>query len=259
MDRVLSELLKIEEQHDVKILYAVEGGSRAWGYESDSSDYDIRFIYVHPLRHYLSLLNKKDVIENKIFHRMEFVGWDLKKALSLLHKSNPSILEWLTKENVYVEHHAVGKIRNLTTKGFSPYRVLNHYVRMAKKNSIHVTGDTVNTVKSYLNVIRPFLSSLWLISYQTVPPNDIFIMLKTLHLNKAVKEDIETLLNVKMQGTGRIDHRRFKSLIEQINLELITIEEQVNIHFSETPCDMEEFNDVFLYILELIWNVKGLR
>jgi uncharacterized protein len=255
----MRELSEIEEQHGVKILYAVEAGSRAWGYESASSDYDIRFIYVHPVRHYLSLQNKKDVIESKILPRMEFVGWDLKKALSLLYKTNPSILEWLTEENIYLEHNAVEKIRNLTNKGFSPYRVLNHYVRMAKKNINLVTEDPENNVKIYLSVVRPFLSSLWLESHQTFPPNDIFNMMKKLDLNKAIKEDIEALLNVKMQGKSKIDQRRFKPLIEQINLELTTIKDQMKISVSETPADLEEFNGVFLYFLEHIWKVNGLH
>jgi len=59
-------LAEIEERHRVKILLAVESGSRAWGFPSADSDYDVRFIYVRSLSSYLSFKQPRDVIEQPI-------------------------------------------------------------------------------------------------------------------------------------------------------------------------------------------------
>ena len=92
--RILEELQKIEETENVKIMMAVESGSRAWGFESPDSDYDVRFIYIRKPEDYLKLEGIRDVIEWKLDETLDINGWDLKKALQLLYKSNPTIFEW---------------------------------------------------------------------------------------------------------------------------------------------------------------------
>lgn len=83
-------LQSIQEQETVRVLYACESGSRAWGFPSRDSDYDVRFIYVRPRDWYLSVdLERRDVIERPISDRLDVSGWDLRKALQLLRKSNP--------------------------------------------------------------------------------------------------------------------------------------------------------------------------
>ena len=57
-DIILRELKKIEEQENVKIIMAIESGSRAWGFASPDSDYDVRFIYVRKEEDYLKLEKK---------------------------------------------------------------------------------------------------------------------------------------------------------------------------------------------------------
>jgi uncharacterized protein len=257
MNRIISELLEIEEQHGVKILYAVEAGSRAWGYASDRSDYDIRFIYVHPVRHYLSLQPTKDVIEKKIDDQFEIIGWDLKKALWLLHQSNPSIHEWLTNENIYIQHNAVKKIRLLCEKGFSPYKVTNHYYRMAKKNMEFVSSQSLLAVKKYLNVIRPILSCLWIEKFQSFPPNKICIMWSKLDLNEAFKGDIGKILLLKKEGKNEVALKRFPSLLDEINHEILRIEIHLENSYRKKQADIEEFNEVFHHILEEIWAGEG--
>jgi len=98
---IQKKLLQIEKEHSVKILYAVESGSRAWGFESTDSDYDVRFIYANPKNWYLNILPKRDVIEYPINDEFDYSGWDLRKALFLLNKSNPVLFEWLKSPIVY--------------------------------------------------------------------------------------------------------------------------------------------------------------
>ena len=84
---ILQRLSDIEAKYDVKILLAVESGSRAWGFESKDSDYDVRFIYVHRKDWYLSLIEGRDVIEELDPDGvLDLAGWDLKKALLLMGK-----------------------------------------------------------------------------------------------------------------------------------------------------------------------------
>lgn len=91
--RILEELQKIEQIHNVKIIMAIESGSRAWGFASSDSDYDVRFIYVRKKEDYLKLEGMRDVIEWKLDEVLDINGWNIRKALQLLHKSNPTIFE----------------------------------------------------------------------------------------------------------------------------------------------------------------------
>ncbi|HEY9061562.1 MAG TPA: nucleotidyltransferase domain-containing protein [Pseudobacteroides sp.] len=65
-DIILSKLHQMERENSIRILYAVESGSRGWGFASKDSDYDARFIYIRPLEWYLSIEDKKDYIEYPI-------------------------------------------------------------------------------------------------------------------------------------------------------------------------------------------------
>ena len=97
----MDEISRLEQAHDVTVLYACESGSRAWGFESEDSDYDVRFIYLQRTEWYLTIQNKRDVIEKPIDDELDVSGWDVPKALELLRKSNPPLLEWLQSPIVY--------------------------------------------------------------------------------------------------------------------------------------------------------------
>src|SRR5688500_16659645 len=101
-DEIKKELLRLEIQHDIKILYAVESGSRAWGFDSTDSDWDVRFFYIHKLDWYLKIDDRKDNQEEILPNNIDLVGWELKKALRLFRKSNPLMLEWLRSPIVYL-------------------------------------------------------------------------------------------------------------------------------------------------------------
>src|SRR5687768_3819263 len=103
-ETIEAALLAIQTEQNIKIVYACESGSRAWGFPSEDSDYDIRFIYLHPPEWYLSvdLENQSDVFEVPITGILDISGWDLRKALKLLYKSNPPLLEWLNSPILYL-------------------------------------------------------------------------------------------------------------------------------------------------------------
>ena len=134
--KIQSELNRIESQYDVRVLYAVESGSRAWGFASTDSDFDVRFIYLHKPEWYLSVETKRDVIEEPISDSLDISGWDLRKALGLLRKSNPPLLEWLKSPIVYRENaEFTSSFRALAAKYFSPEKCYLHYLGPVRQDA----------------------------------------------------------------------------------------------------------------------------
>ena len=161
----------IEEKHGVRILYACESGSRAWGFESFNSDYDVRFIYVRPLDWYLSVADKRDVIETPMDRNLDINGWDIRKALCLLRKSNSVLLEWLASPIKYREDHsAVESPSELGRKAFIPMLSCRHYLGMAKRSMAGYQADEKVRMKSYLYAVRPVLCCRWIVMYQRPAP-----------------------------------------------------------------------------------------
>ncbi len=198
---IKKELNAIEEEFDIVIFYACESGSRAWGFESLDSDYDIRFLYYHDLDWYLSLKDKRDVIKKLVNEKIDINGWELRKALKLMRKSNPPLLEWFQSPIIYKEKKEVSKIlKNIFPKYYSPRNCYYHYLHMAQGNfREYLKGDEV-WVKKYFYVLRPILACRWIkISNQPVPMEFQVLLEKTLD-NYNLKKDIYNLLERKKEG-----------------------------------------------------------
>lgn len=131
---IIEKLKQIEQQENITILHAVESGSRAWGFESPDSDFDVRFIYVRPKNYYLKLEQTRDVLEFPINDLLDVNGWDLQKALRLLHRSNPSVFEWFKSLIVYRETAFSHEFIPLMENYFSTKSGLYHYLNMADGN-----------------------------------------------------------------------------------------------------------------------------
>jgi len=162
--RVRRELARIEEEQNVRVLFACESGSRAWGFASRDSDYDVRFLYVHPRDWYLSVENRRDVIEVPIDDGLDVSGWELRKTLRLLHKSNPPLLEWLRSPVVYCHDPAFAiEFGALASQFYSPQRCFAHYLHMAHGNwRDYLRGREQVSLKKYLYVFRPLLACRWI-------------------------------------------------------------------------------------------------
>jgi uncharacterized protein len=128
-------IAEIEDSERVRVCLAVASGSRAWGFPSADSDFDVRFIYVHHPEWYLSIEAGRDVIARPLTSMVDLSGWDLRKALRLFRKSNPPLLEWLQCPLVYVERSALAaRLRDLLPRFFSPESSFFHYLHMARGN-----------------------------------------------------------------------------------------------------------------------------
>lgn len=199
MDKVIqAQLRDIEEKNNVKILYAIESGSRGWGFESKDSDFDVRFIYIHPVEWYLSVFEGPDIIEIPVDEVLDVNGWDLRKALKLMYRSNASLLEWLSSPIIYRQNQEiVEKLRQVAEKYFSPISITYHYINIAKKSFDGLEGLNNVNIKKLFYVIRPILSCMWIENFNTIPPMNLQAMMKEVKMDDKVKTIIEELVTIK--------------------------------------------------------------
>jgi predicted nucleotidyltransferase len=199
--QILAELRAIEARNGVRILFACESGSRGWGFASPDSDYDVRFIYVHRLAWYLRVDPGRDVIEVPISGDLDINGWDLRKALQLLKRSNPVLLEWLQSPVVYREQAPdVARLRALARAHFSVARGWHHYISMAKKTFREHLQDGEVRHKKYLYALRPLLAARWIQAGRGLPPMRFADLAQGVLDDRALLDEINRLLAVKMRS-----------------------------------------------------------
>ena len=249
MLEVIREKLKeIEERENIKILHCVESGSRAWGFASPDSDYDVRFIYVRPKEYYLRLDKTRDVIEWQLDDTLDINGWDLQKALRLLHKSNPTLFEWNSSPIVYKTTDEWKEISSVIEKYFIEKSGLYHYLSTAKSNyREYLRGDVVR-LKKYFYVLRPLLACKWILTEGTPPPM-LFKTLMDKYLDESIKPDVETLLKMKMEMPEIGEGKRFDKVNDYLDR---TIEEVEKIIAELPDKDMqgwEKLNEIFLKLI----------
>ncbi|MBK7982506.1 MAG: nucleotidyltransferase domain-containing protein [Candidatus Competibacteraceae bacterium] len=224
---ILERLDAIERRDAVRILYACESGSRAWGFASPDSDYDVRFIYAHPRDWYLSVHveRRRDVIERPIEDLLDINGWDLRKALQLMLKSNPPLFEWLYSPIVYRERAGFRQaMLALTPTYYAPLGCAWHYLQMARGNQReYLRGDPVR-LKKYLYVLRPLLAIRWLESGRGVVPMPFRALVATLLPAGEVRDAIERLLVAKQSSGELAWGPRIPALSDWIAAELERLE-----------------------------------
>jgi predicted nucleotidyltransferase len=218
---IRAHLSQIEVSEDIKIVYACESGSRAWGFPSEDSDFDVRFLYVRPVEWYLSIDEKRDVVELPIDAGLDISGWDLRKALKLFRKSNPPLLEWLGSPIIYLEKYSVAaKMRELATEHYSYSACLYHYLHMARGNfREYLKGDEV-WIKKYFYVLRPVLAMAWLEQQLGVVPTDFNVLLEKLVVDPELRIEIDRLLAEKRAGAELDRGPRIEVISEFIEREL---------------------------------------
>lgn len=218
-----NKLLQIEKEQNVYIFYACESGSRAWGFPSANSDYDVRFLYIRRKDWYLSIDVdvKRDVIECPITDDLDISGWDLRKALGLLRNSNPPLLEWLSSPIVYLQDDPlIEKFRNLVPVCYSPTACIYHYLHMARGNyREYLKGEEVS-VKKYFYVLRPLLAIRWIEEFSDVVPMEFGIMVESLIDEPLLKSEILNLIERKRQGEELKREPRIAAISDYIESEI---------------------------------------
>ena len=248
-EKIQEQLRRIEEAENIKILLAVESGSRAWGFASPDSDYDVRFIYIRRLEDYLRLDAIRDVIELPINDVLDINGWDLQKTLRLLHKSNPTLFEWFSSPIVYQKTEFADKFRDLMMHYFSSKKTLYHYVSMAEGNyREYLKGDLVRA-KKYFYVLRPVLACQWILDWGTPPPM-LFSELLKAELPVELIDVVNQLLELKMNSPEVKLVKRISEINEYLDESIPSIKRAVRLLEDSLTPDWNELNQLFLQSLE---------
>ena len=244
-DQIIERLRKIELENKVVILYACESGSRAWGFPSADSDYDIRFIYVHPRDWYLTIQDKRDVLEFPLVQSFDFSGWDIRKALGLFRRSNPPFLEWLGSPIVYQEKGSFAShLRDLSKQYYSPASCIYHYLHMAQGNyRDYVRGEDIR-LKKYFYLLRPILAIEWIEQGNGVAPTAFSTLLEGIALKTDLKQEINGLMALKEAG-GEADRVPQSPMVNQfIETELKRLTNQTQ-NYQNSPASFEVLDEIF--------------
>ena len=249
MTEVIKEKLReIEEHENVRIIYSAESGSRAWGFASPDSDYDVRFIYVRPKEYYLRLERTRDVIEWQLDDTLDINGWDIQKALRLLHNSNPALFEWASSPIVYRQNKEWLGVWKIINEYFMKRAGLYHYVSTAKNNYREfLCRDTVR-LKKYFYVLRPILACKWIMKYGTPPPM-LFDELASDCLDPELKPAVDELLRIKRETPEINEGRRIDIINDYLNTNIESIRAMLPELPKEEKQGWEKLNSLFLSML----------
>ncbi|MEL6466360.1 MAG: nucleotidyltransferase domain-containing protein [Pseudomonadota bacterium] len=200
-DVIRDRLRDIADEEDVRILLAVESGSRAWGFHSPDSDYDVRFIYARPLDWHFRLDKRRDVIERPIDDELDLSGWELSKALCLAVGSNAVIAEWLQSPIRYLaDDQAVEELRGFAKRALDRKAVTWHYLSLLRRQQARLRGpDGGVRIKRYFYVLRPALALRWMrLNDAAMPPMDMPELRAGCDLDALTSEALKTLTAKKM-------------------------------------------------------------
>src|SRR5690606_22470311 len=205
-ETIVDSLRQIEQSHQVTILYACEAGSRAWGIASRSSDYDVRFIYIHPKETYLSIDpigagKNRDVIDFKTStpDKFDIHGWEITKTLRLYRKSNPSLLEWLQSPIIYHQAYStIPMLNELLPSIYDQKACILHYLNMSFGNYKNTLKQEIQHTKTIINIFRPLLAAKWIVQYNTFPPLNFQLLLDSVIQQSEIRDYLYLLINRKI-------------------------------------------------------------
>lgn len=214
--KIRSKLSEVEVRHGCRILFAVESGSRAWGFASADSDYDVRFVYAWPADRYLAVSAVPENIEAGIDEdAIDLSGWEFRKALRLFRKSNGALCEWIRSPIFYRRNDAVmEEWDRLLDKIFDPKANAIHYLGLARQMSLRILGEETVTAKRYLYALRALLSARFVISKVAPAPVPFSDLLARVEVPAVVRPAIDRMIAEKSEGK-EIDRIEREPDIEQ--------------------------------------------
>lgn len=219
-ETIKEKLTEIEELNNVRVLYACESGSRAWGFPSPDSDYDVRFIYAARQEDYLTILDRPEVIDLPVNELLDIGGWDIRKALKLFLKSNGPLFEWLQSPIVYRGDTVfVSELRSLMPEYFSLRAGGHHYLSMAINTVNNDLQNNEAKLKRYFYALRSTLACKWIAEKRSVPPMEL-AHLRKLEQNDAFQQMTDELLDLKKCSDEKTLIRRRPALDDWLQLTL---------------------------------------
>ena len=250
IEEILTKLNEITAANRVQILYACESGSRAWGFPSADSDYDVRFIYLHTPDTYLSIDEPRDTIDLPVNEVLDINGWDLKKALRLFRGSNAALYEWILSPVVYAQSGAFRtRIHTIMNDYFSPKDGMHHYMGVARNSFSALMGEEVK-LKKYFYCLRSVLAAMWIAEKQEVPPME-FRILRTMVTDDRWHREVDALLALKATANESTLVPPVALLHQFITLNLAECEEKARA-MTRKETDKAPLNQLFRDLLHEI-------
>jgi len=243
--KILKLLKELEQKHDVKILFAVESGSREWGFASEDSDYDVRAVHFGSVERYLGMHPPKENIEVLVEdgEKIDIVSWDIKKFAHLLLSSNPTVSEWLQSDIVYVESPRRSEFRDIFEAGFSPFTLKKHYLAVAENNyDKYIKGQHTANLKKYVYVLRALACYEFLEARNSLPPLNYKKVIS--YLPKEAAGFMEEVVRRK-QASESTEGPANKSINE-----LIEIYFKRKVVPADNKFDKDEVNDLVVKIIK---------
>lgn len=243
------KLDELEHKEHIRILHAVESGSRSWGFASTDSDYDIRFIYIRPLQDYLRLEKQQDFIDWELNETFDINGWDIRKALAHVHKSNAVLFEWKNSPIVYRTTNQWQEIKSGMDSYFSVKTAAYQYYGTARSNFQAFLQTEQIKYKKYFYVIRPLLACRWILE-KKCPPPVLFSELMESQLDKELYPAVEKLLEIKSSVTESYAGNRIEALNQYLEHLLEISREEIGRLYDDRNPDWDELNQQFLSVLQ---------
>lgn len=251
VNSIKTKLCEIEKKENIKIIYACESGSRAWGFASPDSDYDVRFIYIRPVEFYLKLENTRDTLECELNEVYDITGWDLKKFLWLLNKSNPSIFEWAQSPIVYKQTKEWSEILKIIDNHYSKSKALYHYNSITKNNlGRYFDGKEEVKYKPYLYNLRQCLACEWIMNRQTPPPIEFSVLAEN-YLPETLKSSVDKLIELKKSMSEKDKGNHIAEIDEYIQSVVAKVDKFLETPEEKQKSDWNELNRVFLRLIQL--------
>jgi predicted nucleotidyltransferase len=245
--KILNKLKQIEQDRNVEILFAVESGSRAWGFASPDSDYDIRFVYKHSKDWYLNLWEQTDTIQFMTEDDLDGSGWDIRKALRLLAKSNASFTGWLFSPIVYrADDDFLNDIKKVANANFNPVSGFYHFHSM-NKNFEETLGSEKMTLKSFFYAIRTALCANWIYKNETIPPvlfRDMYALIDDSYHSK-----LDALIVFKSERVEKSNGPVEVDLIHLVK-DIVNENNSVKDKLANRKSNPVDFNELFLKTLK---------
>ena len=243
-EEIQSHLAEIERKHDIRIIFAIESGSRAWGFASPDSDYDVRFIYVKHPEAYFNLGKAEDTLEYYPAPEMDMVGWDLGKYLKLIYKSNSVAFEWANSPIVYRKTAQWEQIAAIIGSYFNSKAAIYHYY--GEGAHIFKANENNSTIsyKSYLYILRVILAARYIQRHNTVPPMP-FADLVADNLPEELQQCVREIMEIKSIIKEKDKEKRYSDLDAFITAELPGLKVYADDLGAGEPRDVTSLNKIF--------------
>lgn len=243
MQELIQQKLEDIGRQDLTLLYACESGSRGWQFPSTDSDYDVRFIFVRPLEYYLTVNELSEDLQFPIADELDIYGWDLRKVLRLMAKSNTTPFEWLQSPIVYKSQPGFREgLWSLSQQYFSQRSHLFHYLGVATSAMASFNDNGQIGIKKLFYILRPLLAASWCFHKKTIAPMTIGPLMQ--QLSPSLQNELTALIEQK----AHTPEHQLVTLSPSLNNYIHTTYEDLRSRSAETEkseADINALNEFF--------------